>query len=147
MKRNIKKENLKNLFAYQKPIAYYETDSLMVVHHSNYIRYMEETRVDWIRKNGLLDLHAPVGEFSLAVLETRCVHLAPLRFGDTVDVRLQARVERAKVHFEYAMFKGQDLVALGMSVHVPLDSQMKIIKIPSPLKALLEKEIWTETWL
>ena len=31
---------------YQRPVQYYETDRMQIVHHSNYIRWMEEIRVD-----------------------------------------------------------------------------------------------------
>ena len=32
-------------FSYQHRIQYYETDGMRIVHHSNYIRWMEEARI------------------------------------------------------------------------------------------------------
>ena len=37
---------------YQHRIQYYETDKMLVTHHSNYIRWMEEARVDFLDKIG-----------------------------------------------------------------------------------------------
>ena len=34
-------------------IQYYETDRMKVTHHSNYIRFMEEARVDFMEQTGL----------------------------------------------------------------------------------------------
>lgn len=33
---------------YLRKINYYETDKMGIVHHSNYIRFMEEARVDFL---------------------------------------------------------------------------------------------------
>ena len=35
-------------FKYERKINYYETDRMGVVHHSNYIRYLEEARCAWL---------------------------------------------------------------------------------------------------
>jgi acyl-CoA thioester hydrolase len=37
---------------YQHKVQYYETDKMLVTHHSNYIRWMEEARVDFLDKMG-----------------------------------------------------------------------------------------------
>ena len=34
-------------WTYSRRVHYYETDRMGVVHHSNYLRYLEEARVDW----------------------------------------------------------------------------------------------------
>ena len=35
---------------FERKINYYETDKMGVVHHSNYIRYLEEARTFWLEK-------------------------------------------------------------------------------------------------
>ena len=35
-------------FKYERKINYYETDRMGVVHHSNYIRFLEEARSRWM---------------------------------------------------------------------------------------------------
>ena len=35
-------------FTYKRIINYYETDRMGVVHHSNYIRFLEEARCRWL---------------------------------------------------------------------------------------------------
>lgn len=33
---------------YQRSVKYYETDKMGITHHSNYIRWMEEARIDYL---------------------------------------------------------------------------------------------------
>ena len=33
-------------------VYYYETDRMGIVHHSNYIRWFEEARLDWMKQIG-----------------------------------------------------------------------------------------------
>ena len=37
-------------FKYERKINYYETDRMGVVHHSNYIRFLEEARCRWLEE-------------------------------------------------------------------------------------------------
>ena len=38
--------------AYIHKVKYYECDRMGVTHHSNYIRFMEEARIDWLDRHG-----------------------------------------------------------------------------------------------
>ena len=38
---------------YKRKINYYETDRMNIVHHSNYARYLEESRMDFMRQIGI----------------------------------------------------------------------------------------------
>ena len=35
---------------YERKVNYYETDAMAIVHHSNYIRWFEEARMDYMDK-------------------------------------------------------------------------------------------------
>lgn len=37
---------------YRHTVQYYETDRMGIVHHSNYIRWMEEARIDFLKQIG-----------------------------------------------------------------------------------------------
>ena len=37
---------------YVHKVMYYETDKMGVTHHSNYLRFMEEARIDYLEKIG-----------------------------------------------------------------------------------------------
>ena len=37
---------------YRHKTQYYETDTMKIVHHSNYVRWMEEARCDFWNRSG-----------------------------------------------------------------------------------------------
>lgn len=45
-------EQFPELKPYRHRVQYYETDCMRVVHHSNYIRFFEEARVDFLEQIG-----------------------------------------------------------------------------------------------
>ena len=69
---------------YERLINYYETDKMGIVHHSNYIRYLEESRCKWIQ-----DLDIPIQYFEnqglmIPVLEVHCEYKNSITVGDTI---------------------------------------------------------------
>jgi acyl-CoA thioester hydrolase len=65
---------------YRRRINYYETDQMAVVHHSNYIRFFEEARVDFLRRNGL-DFAKMEGTYGIMfpVLDVSCKYVKSAR--------------------------------------------------------------------
>lgn len=135
-------------FSFSRPVAYYETDAMGVVHHSNFIRIFEDARVAWLRDRGLDKLHAPYSETVFAVVDAHCRYLKPLRFGDFARVRVQVAVEGIKIKFRYAIYNGDDKepATLGSTLHVAIDKDFKLSRPPDQLAELLKEEAWTETW-
>lgn len=41
---------MEKIHVYERDAYYYETDKMSVVHHSNYIRWFEEARVNFMKK-------------------------------------------------------------------------------------------------
>lgn len=132
---------------YKKFVQYHETDMMGIVHHSNYIKWMEEARVAWLRTSTLANFHAPAMDYTLAVLQTSCIHKKPCRFNDEIEVKTKLYAEGSKFRFVYEIYNKDQLSALGFSLHIGLDQNLKVIKNP-PEEYLkyVEKGVWTETW-
>jgi acyl-CoA thioester hydrolase len=143
------------MFVYKHLVQFYETDLMGIVHHSNYLRFCEEARVAWAHVQGLLDYQKPGSAAHFAVVQTEVKHLKPLFFGDQVEVELQARLQGARLIFEYKIYSrhidnrqhGQDPVCVARTMHVPLDLNLKLQRPSAQMKNILEKETWIETWL
>lgn len=139
------------MFNCKHRVQFYETDLMGIVHHSNYLRIFEEARVAWAHSRGLLDYQRPESASHLAVYETQVRHLKPGKFGDELRIDVQAKLEKIKIIFEYKMVRiepgPEELLSECRTVHVPLDLKLKLIKPPQPLKQILEKQSWIETWL
>lgn len=128
-----------------RQVHLYETDLMGIVHHSNYLRYMEEGRTQFAYALGF-DLTTP-GVDQLAVHEIRTKYLKPLRFGDSFQIRTRARSEGVRVYFQYQFVKGPQTLFAGESVHVLVDKNMKLKRLPSEYVEKIGEEKWTETWL
>jgi acyl-CoA thioester hydrolase len=133
---------------YSRRVHFYETDKMGVVHHTNYLRYFEEARVDWHNQEHINVL--PIwGQAVMAVLETKVEHKRPLRFNEEFEVQMQTKNEGTLFFYEYKIYnvKTKELVAQGSTKHVLLSPELKACKPPRDLLNVMEKESWTETWL
>ncbi|MEL7646730.1 MAG: acyl-CoA thioesterase [Sedimentibacter sp.] len=71
---------------YLHKVQYYETDQMGVVHHSNYIRWFEESRIDFLEESGLsYSLMERDGIIS-PVTGVECKYRSPVKFGDSVYI-------------------------------------------------------------
>ncbi len=73
-------------FKYERKINYYETDKMGVVHHSNYIRYLEEARTAWLDVNKMPFEEMEEKGITIPVLGVKCNYKTHVTFGDTVII-------------------------------------------------------------
>ncbi len=71
---------------YEHKAHYYETDQMGVVHHSNYIRWFEESRVDWMEQLGFSYKKLEEMGVMIPVLSVSCEYRNSIRFDETVYV-------------------------------------------------------------
>ena len=74
------------MYQYEHKVQYYETDKMGVVHHSNYIRWFEECRVDIMEKNGLGYDKMEREEIICPVVSVSCNYTSMTEFGETVVI-------------------------------------------------------------
>lgn len=140
------------MFIHRHKVQFYETDLMGIVHHSNYLRFYEEARVAWAHSKGLLDYQKPGSASHFAVYETQVKHVKPTFFGDDLEIEVQARTEGNRLVFQYRLHgRDGEVCSVAKTVHVPLGLDLKLLRLPADMKAIvnneLEKEPWTETWL
>lgn len=132
---------------YKHRVQYYETDEMGIVHHSNYLRFCEEARVEWAHGLGLLDYQKKGSAAMFAVYETRVRHLKPALFGDMIEIEVQSRPQGVRIFLQYRLRARGEILAVAETVHVPMDENLKIMRLPRAMTQILEKQLWTETWL
>lgn len=71
---------------FKRQINYYETDKMQVVHHSNYVRYLEECRMDFLRQIHLDYREMEKKRIMIPVLGVECSYESPVRFGETICI-------------------------------------------------------------
>ncbi len=65
---------------------YYETDQMGIVHHSNYIRWLEECRLDWMEQIGLDYGKMEQMGIIVPVLSVSCTYRVVTKFKETVRI-------------------------------------------------------------
>lgn len=108
------------MFRYERRAYYHETDQMGVIHHSNYIKWMEEARValmDYLgfsyKKMEDLGVISPVTAIDLE-------YKNPTRFNDTVLIYVKvSEYSGVKLTIEYEIKSKDDLTikAIGHSKH------------------------------
>jgi acyl-CoA thioester hydrolase len=121
-------------------VRYAETDQMGVVHHANYLIWMEVARVEWCEARGFQyrDMEKEEGVY-LAVVETGCRHLRPAKFDDQIRVRSkveEANSRLAKFTYEITRITDSELLATGFTKHVYVDRHMQRARLPEKYKPL-----------
>ena len=114
---------------YVHKVKYYETDKMGITHHSNYIRWMEEARVDFFDKIGLSYKYLEsVGVFS-PVVSVECDFVSPTTFEDEVEIEVKVEeFKGVKLILSYNMKKSSgETVATSKSSHCFVDKDGKLV--------------------
>ena len=116
---------------YRHTVQYYETDKMGIAHHSNYVRWMEEARVDLLSKIGWdYDRLESLGVFS-PVTAVECRFRRSCTFADAVDIAITTEsFSGVRLRLKYAMTSADGtLLCEAASEHVFLDAAGKPIRM------------------
>jgi len=116
---------------YKKRVSFHETDCMGVVHHSSYIKYFEDARVNFLHLKNLANLHSPNADFVLAVTRVEVDYLKPLTLQQEFEVLIEVEHKgRLGYIFNYEIRSDENLYVTGKTQHVGLNSSLKVVKPP-----------------
>lgn len=103
---------------YTHTVHYYETDKMGIVHHSNYIRWMEESRVDMMEKIGYSfkkleneGILSPVLSYNVQIKHSTT-------FDDIVEIIPKVKFYNGvRLEMEYEIKLNNTIVAIGTTEH------------------------------
>lgn len=107
---------------------YYETDQMGIIHHSNYIRWMEEARLDFMSQCGVPYKELEDMGIIIPVLSVFCQYRSMVHFDDCVEIRVKVvRYSGVKMELEYAFTntKTGELTTTGTSAHCFLNREYR----------------------
>lgn len=113
---------------YERPVQYYETDKMKIVHHSNYIRWYEEARLWYLNLIGVP--YAKLEEYGILipVLSVNLEYRKSFTYGDVFQVYLEPiKFNGVKCEFKYEVFNKStgELCNTGSSSHCFVNLEMK----------------------
>jgi acyl-CoA thioester hydrolase len=117
------------------PVRFSEVDSMQVVWHGHYVKYMEEGREDFGRKYGINYMLIKANGYMAPVVKLVCDFKKALSYDDNVIVETTfADTEAAKIIYRFKIYRASDnaLMATGESVQVFLDMNFELILTNPP---------------
>lgn len=117
---------------YRRRLNYYETDRMGIIHHSNYIRYFEEARLDMMKKTGMDYAVLEEQGIIIPVTFAECKYLVPLHFDDEIVIRTRmTKYDGIKMEVIYEIYRSDSdvLCTIGKTGHCFLDSGLKPIRM------------------
>lgn len=105
---------------YLRKAQFYETDSMGVVYHGNYIHWMEEARTDFLEQIGWSYQKATEAGIDFALTDISCSYKKTTKFGQTMSIAMKvAKLSPARLVLEYRMTDSEtgELHTLGTSSH------------------------------
>lgn len=89
---------------YERRAHYHETDQMGIIHHSNYIKWMEEARIDLMEQIGLSYRQTEEMEIISPVLSVACEYHSMVHFDDVVAIETRiTSYNGVKLALEYRM--------------------------------------------
>lgn len=139
---------------YIHKVQYYETDRMGITHHSNYIRWMEEARLEFMEEIGIgYDKMESLGVTS-PVIKVTCDYKNTTTFPDKIAISLRVKSYNGiKLVLAYEMRneKSRVIAATGESQHCflngngrPIALQKQLPDFDKTLRGLLENRVLSE---
>ena len=112
------------MYKYEHQAQYYETDQMGIIHHSNYIRWFESARIQYMQEIGVDYRDMEKEGIISPVLEVNCVYRSMVHFGDRVEIRVKIEKYngiRLELSYEIRDRSTQEVRTVGSSSHCFLD--------------------------
>lgn len=90
--------------AYLRKVQYHETDKMGITHHANYIKWMEEARIDFLEQLGFGYAKLEADGIISPVTAVDCRYQQPTTFDDTVEIAVcVAEFRGVRLVIDYVM--------------------------------------------
>lgn len=119
------------MHSYYHSVKYYETDRMGFTHHSNYVRWMEEARIDFMDRIGWSYQRFEDEGLISPVTAVECRYRKTTTFPETVKIEVSVEEFRAiKLRIRYVMKnEAGEVVCEGASEHCFLNKEGKLVRI------------------
>jgi len=108
-------------------VSYFETDQMGIVHHSNYIRWLEDARTDYMKQRGVSYREIEAMGVIMPVVSVACSYKQSAHFDELAFVSTRIRFfSGVRLVYDYEV-SGEDgaLLATGTSEHCFLDRETR----------------------
>lgn len=124
---------------YEHKVQYYETDQMGIVHHSNYIRWMEEARIDFLNQIGWNYRKLEESGIISPVTSVDCKYKVSTKFDELIRISVKvAEFKGVLLKLAYEMKREDTVVCVAASEHCFLNEEGRILNLKRHNPALYE---------
>ena len=119
-------------YTYERKINYYETDKMGIVHHSNYIRFLEEARCYFLEYYGFSYSEFEKLGIGIPVTHIDISYKTPVTYNDTICINVYIKKYtgvRLIVGYHVINKETKDVVIEGETKHCFTSSDLKPINL------------------
>ncbi|MCX8059209.1 MAG: acyl-CoA thioesterase [Spirochaetes bacterium] len=129
-----------NITPYFHIVNYWETDQMGVVHHSNYIKWLEEARCHFLREIGYPYKWIEENGYMLPVYEIKIKYKNSARFEDKISIITNIDLlNEFKMVLSYKIFNEKLLLCEAITIHPWTDRNLKLKKLEKTLLETLKR--------
>jgi acyl-CoA thioester hydrolase len=129
-------------FEHKLRVEYHHTDQMGIVHHSNYIKFFEAARTEWLRAAGLTYAEMERRGVMMPIVDVQIKYRQPAYYDEMLSITTSVReLPMARMTFYYEI-RGEDgrEVASGMTTLGFIDSvTRRPQRVPQWLMEVLER--------
>lgn len=103
-------------------VRYVETDKMGVVNNGNYLTYFEVGRTELMRSFNMPYSALEDHGFYFPLLESHAEYIKTANYDDVLTIKtVLSTTLSARVRFDYSIFRGDDLLTRGYTIHCFMD--------------------------
>lgn len=129
-------------YIFERKINYYETDRMRVVHHSNYIRFLEEGRCEWMESLGIPFNVLEENGITIPVLGVNLEYKYHVTFNDIIEVHIfmkEYNGVRMTIGYKVLNKENGNIVLIGETKHCFTNKDLRPINLKKVNPEFYEK--------
>lgn len=125
-------------------MEYHHTDQMGIVHHSNYVKFFEVARTEWLRAAGFSYAEMERRGVMMPIVEVQVKYRQPAYYDELISVRAEVHdmpMARMTFHYEIKGEDGRD-IASGLTTLGFIDKETRRPqRAPQWLMEVLNREL------
>lgn len=125
------------MFTYETKIPFYDVDSMRVVYHGNYIKYLEDARCAFLENKNFNYTKMQEFGFAFPIVELKVKYIRPCTFNQKIIVHVQLQDVRNFLHFKYEIRDKETneklLKAETKQMCVDIEKKESLFEIPNDI--------------
>jgi acyl-CoA thioester hydrolase len=112
-------------------VPFFETDAMGIVHHANYVRYLELARIVWLDEHDVPYREVVAQGVHYATTRVELAYHRAVRFDDEIEILTWLEwVRGASLRMAYVLRCNGAAIASGATEHAAVDLEGRLRRLP-----------------